>query len=145
MMIMMNWMRNDHGGFTAFQIRVNREQLVRFIQGQLVTHTQRIYCHEQEALAIYRALAAHTNNALHRDLFLRLVETEQQQLNRRRNLLIRLNATIPCDCKRLISRFWRQVLVQCGPRWALAWIKWMKRHDVRRQLELARLLSDLNV
>lgn len=57
-MILMNWIRDDDGGFTAFQVQVSREKLARFLHGQFVDHMQRIYCHEQSALAIYKGLAA---------------------------------------------------------------------------------------
>jgi hypothetical protein len=143
-MILMNWIRNDDGGFTAFQVQVSREKLARFIHGRFVAHMQRIYCHEQTALAIYKGLAANAGDPVRRDSFLRLVDTETRQLARRAEMLQRLNARIPCGCDTLRGRVWRRLLVWLGPRYALAWIKHVKNGDIRRQLELAHLLKTLS-
>ncbi len=143
-MILMNWIRNDDGGFTAFQVQVSREKLARFIHGRFVAHMQRIYCHEQTALAIYKGLAANAGDPVRRDVFLRLAEAEARQLARRAEMLQRLDARIPCDCDTLRGRVWRRIVVWLGPRCALTWIKHIKQNDVRRQMELARLLKTLN-
>ncbi|XWX02971.1 hypothetical protein VZO05_10695 [Aggregatilineales bacterium SYSU G02658] len=95
-MILMNWIRNDDGGFTAFQVQVSREKLARFIYGQFLDHMQAIYCHEQTALALYEVLAARTTDPVLRDIFLRLAETEACQIARRAEMLRRLNASLPC-------------------------------------------------
>jgi hypothetical protein len=143
-MILMNWIRKDNGGFTTFRARMSRGTLARFIREQLVAHMQKIYCHEQAALAIYKELAANANNPARRDVFLRLAEAEARQLARRAELLQRLNAHIPCDCDTLYGRAWRRTVLWLGPYYALAWVKHVKRGDVRRQLELMRLLKTLS-
>lgn len=142
-MILMNWIRNDDGGFTAFQVQVSRARLARFIQGQFVAHMRTIYCHEQTALALYHGLAGRATDPVRRDVFLRMAETETRQLARRAQLLRRLNASVP-GCGGALSRLRQCVLIRLGPRCALAWIKHIKKRDVRRQLELARLLNMLS-
>lgn len=141
-MILMNWTRSDGGGFTAFQVRVSRAKLARFVHRQFVGHMQAIYCHELAALAICRALAANTDDLARRDAFLRLAEIEARQLARRAEMLQRLDAQVPCKCDTLPRRLWRHLLVWMGPRCALAWIRHVKLGDVRRQLALANLLKD---
>jgi hypothetical protein len=142
-MILMNWTRSDGGGFTAFRVRVSREKLANFIHGRFVAHMQNIYCHEQAALAVYVGLAANAGNPAHRDILLRLAENEARQLARRAELLRRLNARVPCSCDTLHGRLWQRLLIRLGARWALAWIRHVKKDDIRRQLELARLLKTL--
>jgi hypothetical protein len=141
-MILMKWIRSDDGGFTAFQVQVSRKKLARFIRGRFIAHMQTIYCHEQTALAIYKRLAANAGDPVRRDVFLRLADTETRQLARRAEILQRLNARIPCGYDTLLGRVWRQVLVWLGGRYALMWIRHIKNGDVRRQLELARLLKE---
>jgi len=142
-MILMNWTRSSDG-FTAFQVRVSREKLARFIHGRFVAHLQKIYCHEQTALTIYKKLAANTNNPSRRDVFLQLAEAEARQLARRAEMLQRLNARIPCGCNTLSGRIWQRIIVWLGPGFALGWIKHTKKGDIQRQLELARLLKTLS-
>ncbi|MFQ3567146.1 MAG: hypothetical protein SNJ59_09100 [Aggregatilineales bacterium] len=143
-MILMNWIRSDDGGFTAFQVQVSHEKLARFIHGQFLAHMQTIYCHEQIALAIYKTLATNASDPVRRDVFLRLADTETRQLARRAEMLKRLNACIPSSCDTLRGRIWRQLLTRLGHRYALAWIKHIKKGDIRRQMELARLLKTLS-
>ena len=142
-MILMNRIRSDDGGFTAFRVQVSRAKLARFIHGQFVAHMRSIYCHEQAALALYHGLAARAADPARRDVFLRLAQTEMRQLERRAEMLKRLNAQVPC-CVTRLGRLRQHVLIWLGPRYALAWIKHIKKGDVRRQMELARLLKTLN-
>lgn len=142
-MILMNWIRNDDGGFTAFRVQVSREKLARFIRGRFVAHMQSIYCHEQTALALYQGLAGRATDPTRRAVFLRLAQTETRQLERRAEMLKRLNAHVPC-CGTWLGRLRQRVLIWLGPRYALAWVRHIKQGDVRRQMELARLLRTLS-
>lgn len=74
---------------------------------------------------------------------MRLAYAEAHQLGRRAELLQRLNATVPAPCLSRLDRSWQRLLVWTGPRLALAWIRYVKRGDVRRQLHLAQLLKYL--
>lgn len=142
-MILMNWVRNSDGSFTAFHVQTRRAKLARFIQGQLIAHMQAIYCHEQAALALYQALAAHTTHPVRRAVLLRLAEQERLQLARRADVLNRLQAPIP-GCLGRWARLRQRALIWLGPRFALAWIKAIKRGDIRRQIELTRQLKSLS-
>ncbi|MFQ3648549.1 MAG: hypothetical protein SNJ54_16380 [Anaerolineae bacterium] len=142
-MILMNWVRNNDGSFTAFQVHTHRAKLARFIQGQLIAHMQTIYCHEMAALALYQALAARATHQVRRDILLRLAKQEGMQLARRADVLGRLQAPIP-GCIGHWGQIRQRVLVWLGPRFALAWIKAVKRGDIRRQIELTRQLKSLS-
>jgi hypothetical protein len=143
-MIRMNWIRNNEGGFTGFQVRVSRAKLAGLVCERLLAHTRAIYCHEQASLALYRSLALNAPDARRRDLYLLLAEGEMRQLNRRAQMLRRLNAGIPGHCETRLGYLWRKLLVWSGPRYALAWVKRVKMGDLRRQLELMRLLKTLS-
>lgn len=142
-MILMNWIRSDDGGFTAFHMRMRRVRLARYVHEQLIAHMQAIYCHEQTALALYRELAARATISGQRDLFLRLAQTEARRIARRTEIFERLNVPVPC-CGSRLGRLGQQILIRLGARYVLAWIRFIKRGDIRRQMALARMLKSLS-
>ncbi|MCS6835306.1 MAG: hypothetical protein NZ750_04730 [Anaerolineae bacterium] len=142
-MILMKWLREDPSGLTPFQAQVRRARLARLVRELLIEHMQSIYCHEQTALALYQGLAQSATDPTHRNIFSKLAQVEAQRLSRRASMLRRLDVNVPC-CDGWLRRLRWRLLIRLGPRLSLAWIKLIKKNDVRRQAELARLLKTLS-
>lgn len=144
-MLLMTWVRNENGGFTAYPTNIHRARKIRQRREQLAATLrrviQRLYYHEQTALFLYEALAARTRDASHRQTFLTLAELQRQQLAHRREMLQRLRADIPNGCQSIGARLWQAVLLRLGAGALLAYIKFIKRRDLRSQLKLFDMLG----
>ncbi|TVR22525.1 MAG: hypothetical protein EA396_05755 [Anaerolineaceae bacterium] len=142
MMTTTNWTRDGNGGITAFDIQRHSDLSARVAHRKIVNHMRRIYQHEQIAFDLYQQLAERTAKPASKQLYGRLQLAEAEQLKRRAKLLKRLGAKPPRQIGTALGRLWRAALVKINPRYALMWLRWIKRGDVRRQREAANLLRE---
>jgi len=147
-MLLMTWIRNEHGGFTAYPTDIHRARLIHRRREQLAAAMRRVmqqlYCHEQTALFLYEALAVRAKDAARRATFLSLAEMKKQQLAHRQEMLLRLKAPIPGECRPLWARLWQALLLCLGDSIVLAYIKFIKRRDLRRQVKLFEIIGRMN-
>lgn len=139
-MIIMTWVRNDQGSFTVYPARPPRTQMNKLLKERWIETMQRVYCHEQTALFLYRSLAERTDNPSRRKAFLALAASQERQLQRRQQMLLRLNAAVPCQSQTPWRRLWLRLLLRLGPSSVMFYIKRIKRRDLHCQMRLVEMV-----
>jgi len=147
-MLIMTWVRNQDGGFTAYPTNIDCVRQIRRCHKQLAAEMrrimQRLYCHEQTALFLYSALAARTRDAVSREKYLALAELQRKQLVHHKQMLLRLNVNIPSGCQTIWARIWQALLLHLGTGTVLTYIKYIKHRDLTRQLKLYEMIRRMN-
>jgi hypothetical protein len=92
---------------------------------------------------LYEALADRESNDASRELFRLLAAKQRGRAARKVSSLFNLYAELPVDKDRLASRVWRQLLILCGPRTAVAWIEWRERKELTFIIAAARAIVRL--
>lgn len=121
-------------GFQAI-IASSKRSLLSFLVQRLSHHTQII-------MRVYDALAKRELNPARRAVLWHLAGGQLRRVALQARLLRALSIPATVDRDRGASRLWRWLLVHCGSRVAMMWIKGFERYDAVLLTAVVRLMKE---
>ena len=103
---------------------------------------QRLWQHTRIIMRVYEALAKREPNAARRALLWQLSGGQRYRAALQTQMLGQLSIRAPVDRDRFASRLWRWLLVHCGSRVAVLWIKGFERFDAVLLTAVVRLMKE---
>ncbi len=112
-----------------------------YLQAEMVDHLQRSCHHELAAARICWALADRAGEPRVSVLFEGMALSEKRRMSRQARELAQIGVPLQPDRDPWLERVWRWVLVELGPAYAMRWIQFVKRSDLRFLMQLRHVMK----
>ncbi|OKH28679.1 hypothetical protein [Chroogloeocystis siderophila] len=103
----------------------------RTLKSRLIAVFQRSYRRSWMSSRIYWTLAKRESRELHREIFQQLALKAERSAVRYAIRLSRLRGSLPSNQYSLGDRLWCWILSHCPLRWALAWLGWLEKRNIK--------------
>lgn len=137
----MAWFRGKWVDIQGFQVRGDPQIMAKFLRETMIAHLRDSCRHERAAARILWALSDRAADPRLSVLFEQMAFNEKRRISRQTRELGSLEAAAWPDRDRWRERVWRWLLVELGPAYAMRWILYIKRQDLRHLMHIRRLIS----